>query len=52
MNQPTLPGATLYVSWLLAMAQITVAVNAALAAARRPQRDLAATLGRDDAYAG
>jgi DNA-binding protein YbaB len=30
--------------------QIAVAANAALEAARRPQRELAATLGRDDAY--
>ena len=30
--------------------QIAVAANAALEAARRPQRELAATMGRDDAY--
>jgi DNA-binding protein YbaB len=30
--------------------RIAVAANAALEAARRPQRDLAAALGRDDAY--
>jgi len=30
--------------------KIAVAANAALEAARRPQRELAATLGRDDAY--
>jgi DNA-binding protein YbaB len=32
--------------------QVTVAATAALEAARRPQRTLAATVGRDDAYAG
>jgi DNA-binding protein YbaB len=30
--------------------QVAVTANAALEAARRPQRELAATLGRDDAY--